>query len=75
MKVMTGTVVNGRIELPAEALGEGVRVMIVAAEVGETAHLTAAEEEELFQSAEQIRRGEYVDGAELVRDLRARHRH
>lgn len=75
MKVMTGTVVNGKIEIPSEILGEGVRVMIVAAEPGEMAHLTAAEEEELFQSAEQIRRGEYVDGDELVRDLRARHRH
>lgn len=72
MKVMTGTVVNGRIDIPSEILGEGARVMIVAADPGELVRLTPAEEEELFESAEQIRRGEYVDGDDLVRELRSR---
>lgn len=72
MKVMTGTVVNGRIEIPTEILSEGARVMIVAADSGELVRLTQAEEQELFESAEQIRRGEYVDGDDLVRELRSR---
>jgi hypothetical protein len=33
--------------------------------------LTPSEEEELLEAAEQIRRGEYVDGEELVRELRS----
>jgi hypothetical protein len=72
MKVMTGTVVNGKIEVPPEALGEGAQVMIVAAEPGGLVRLTPAEEDELLAAAEEIRRGEYVDGDDLVRDLRSR---
>ncbi|HEX5718656.1 MAG TPA: hypothetical protein VF179_21025 [Thermoanaerobaculia bacterium] len=72
MKVMTGTVVNGRIEVPPEALSEGARVMIVAAEPGGLVRLTPAEEEELLAASEEIRRGEYVDGDDLVRELRSR---
>ena len=72
MKVMTGTVVNGKIEVPPEALGEGARVMIVASEPGEMVRLTPAEEEELLAASEEIRRGEYVDGDDLVRELRSR---
>jgi len=72
MKVMTGTVVNGRIEVPPEALSEGSRVMIVAAEPGGLVRLTPAEEGELLAASEEIRRGEYVDGDDLVRELRSR---
>ena len=72
MKVMTGTVVNGKIEVPPEALSEGAKVMIVAAEPGGLVRLTPVEEGELLAASEEIRRGEYVDGDDLVRDLRSR---
>ena len=72
MKVMTGTVVNGKIEVPPEALGEGAKVMIVAAEPGGLVRLTQAEEEELLAASEEIRRGKYIDGDDLVRELRSR---
>ena len=34
MKVMSGTVVGGKVELPTQALAEGEHVMVVAPEAG-----------------------------------------
>lgn len=72
--MITGTVINGKIEVPAEALGEGTRVVVMAVEPAELVRLTPEDEQELLAAAEEIRRGEFVDGYDLLADLRSRRR-
>ena len=72
MKVATGTVIDGRVEIPAQFVPEGAHVMILAAEAGDPVKLSPAEEDELTEAMEQIDRGEYIDGQALLDDLRAR---
>lgn len=67
---MTGTVVHGRVQVP-DSVAEGARVMILAPEAEETVRLTAQEEDELFAAMEEIRRGEFIDGQDLVDEIRA----
>jgi hypothetical protein len=73
MKVISAVVVDGKVELPTEAVAEGAHVMILAPEAGEPIRLTPDEERELLESMEQIRRGDYIDGQDLLRELRSRH--
>jgi hypothetical protein len=72
MKLATGTVIDGRVEIPAEFVPEGAQVMILATEPGEPVRLSRAEEAELSEAMEQIDRGEYIDGQALLDDLRVR---
>ena len=68
MKVITGRVIGGKIEVETD-LREGTPVAILAAD--DTGfQLTAEEEEELVAAMEEIRNGKYVDGHELLRELR-----
>ncbi|HET8775223.1 MAG TPA: hypothetical protein VFP80_15590 [Thermoanaerobaculia bacterium] len=68
MKVITGRVTGGKIEVETD-LQEGTPVAIVA--VGDTGfHLTPEEEEELVLALQEIRNGDSVDGHELLRELR-----
>lgn len=70
MRIATATVRQGRVELPAEFVGEGEQVMIVAPDAGEPICLTPAEESEISEAVEQIRRGEFIDGETLLNELR-----
>jgi hypothetical protein len=72
MKVITGTVIDGRVEIPAEAVAEGAHVMVLAPESDEPIRLSPAEEQELLEAMEQIRRGEYMEGQDLLSELRSR---
>jgi len=72
MKVISGTVVNGKIDVPIDALAEGDRVTILAADSTEPIQLTPEQEDELVAAVEDIRRGKYVDGQDLVANLRRR---
>lgn len=72
MKVISGTVVNGKIDVPIDALAEGDRVAILAADSTEPFQLTPEQEDELVAAVEDIRRGQYVDGQDLVANLRRR---
>ena len=74
MRVITGTVVDGKIELPADTLAEGAHVTVLAPEAEEPVHLSAVEERELLEALEQIHGGEYVDGDDLLLELRSRYR-
>lgn len=73
MKVISAVVVDGKVELPAETVAEGAHVMILAPEPDEPIRLTSEEERELLDSMEQIRRGDYIDGQDFLRELRSRH--
>jgi hypothetical protein len=72
MKVISGTVVGGKIDVPIDAFAEGDRVAILAADSTEPVPLTPEQEDELVAAVEDIRRGRYVDGQDLVADLRRR---
>ncbi len=74
MKVITGKVVNGKVELPSGAVAEGSSVAVVATDESEPVVLTPADERELTEAIEAIARGEYVDGDELLERLKTRHR-
>jgi len=71
MKIATGTVIGGKIEVPEEFLAEGSRVMVLASEDTEPIRLSADQERDLSESMDEIRRGEFVDGHELLAELRA----
>ena len=72
MKVISGTVVDGKIDVPIDALAEGDRVAILAADSTEPIQLTPDQEDEMVAAVEDIRRGRYVDGQDFVGDLRRR---
>ncbi len=72
MKIFSGTVVGGKIEVPEDALTEGDQVAIVAAEPAQAIQLTPEQETELVVAVEDIRRGKYLDGQELLAELRKR---
>jgi hypothetical protein len=72
MKVVTGRVVQGKIELDSP-LEEGTAVAILAAgDAGFT--LTSEEEDELAEALASIRRGEYEDGRALLNELKGHRR-
>lgn len=72
MRVITGTVVGGKVELPLDQVAEGAHVMVLVSGPDEPIRLSPAEESELFEAMEEIRRGEYVDGDDLLNELRSR---
>ncbi len=74
MRIFTGKVIGGKIEVPSDAFPEGSDVTVVGPETEETFTLTAEEVAELKESLEQVRRGEYVDGDELLKELRSQAR-
>lgn len=73
MKVITGKVINGRVEIPPGEIPEGATVAVVTSDDSEPVELSAEEEQELTEGIEAIARGEYIDGDELVARLKARH--
>ena len=70
MRVTTGKVVGGRVVVEGEPLAEGATVTVMAPEDEQGFELGPKEEAELLAAMEQIRRGEVVDGDELIRELR-----
>jgi len=73
MKVITGKVVNGRVELPPGEIAEGATVAVVTSDDSEPIVLTPEQEQALTEAMEAIARGEFVDGDELLARLKARH--
>ena len=70
MKVLTAKVVNGKVEV-GDDLANGSTVAVISFDP-EGIRLTPDEEQELAESFAEIRAGNYVDGAALVAELRAR---
>lgn len=68
MKVITGRVVNGKIELETQ-LEEGTPVAVLAPDEAGF-RLTPEEEDELASALASIHRGEYVDGHALLAELK-----
>ena len=70
MKVMTGKVVDGKVDIPAD-LEEGSTVAILVPDEGGFT-LSPDEEQELAEAIAEIDRGEFVDGDALLAELRDR---
>lgn len=69
MKIITGTVLDGRIIVEGETLREGERVTILTREGDESFDVSAEEKRQLLESIGQADRGEFVDGEELLKEL------
>ena len=72
MRIITGKVVDGRVDLPPDALEEGASVTILAGDSDEPVVLSRDEERELTEAVEAIARGHYVDGDQLLARIRSR---
>lgn len=70
MRVTTGRVVNGKIEVPYDELAEGMVVTILTPEDGGAFTLGPEAEAALLASIEEADRGEVISGEELLRELR-----
>jgi hypothetical protein len=71
MKIMTARIVDGKIDVGDEQLQEGAAVAVLVSDRSDF-HLTPSEQYELETALGEIRRGEYTDGRELLRQLRGR---
>jgi len=69
MKLVTGKVVAGRIEIEGERLKEGSTVTVLAQEDDERFELTADQEAELARRIQSVESGQFVDGDELLTEL------
>jgi hypothetical protein len=70
MKILTGTVVDGRVEIPADVAAEGSQVTMLVADDEEGFELSPELESELVEAMAEADRGETVDGWELLRELK-----
>lgn len=71
MKVITGKVVNGRVELPPGEVPEGESVAVLASDGDAVVKLSPDDERELLDRIGAITRGEFVDGDEFFKNLKA----
>ncbi|MEP7011662.1 MAG: hypothetical protein ABJC13_15165 [Acidobacteriota bacterium] len=70
MRMTTGRVVQGRIEVPDEAWAEGTEVTILIPEEAETFTLNHEAEAALLAAIEDVDRGEFFTEAEMLHALR-----
>jgi len=69
MRVLTGRVIAGKVELGDE-IEDGTPVAILAPD-REGSQLTPAEEAELSEALAEIHRGDFEDGFALLREIKA----
>jgi hypothetical protein len=70
MRILSGTVVDGRIEVPEGTVEDGTTVTVIIPDGDTTFELTPEEVRELQSSIDQASRGEVVDGWQLLEQLR-----
>jgi len=70
MRIATGKVIGGKLELEGDSLEEGATVTVLVPESDETFELTTDELASLEDSLQQAARGQFVDAASLLRELR-----
>lgn len=72
MEMFTAKVVNGRLDVPEGSIPDGAEVIVLVPDDDESGFtLTEAERAELTEAIEQLRRGEGIDGWELLRELKS----
>ena len=70
MRLVTGTVVNGKIIVEGEPLPEGMVVTILAREAQETFEVPPELEAELRESISEADRGDTISADQLLQRLR-----
>lgn len=70
MLITTGKVNNGVIQIESKDLPDGTTVTLLAHEGDETFQLDVAQETELLAAIAEAERGELVDAAELLQQIR-----
>ncbi|HEX9940840.1 MAG TPA: hypothetical protein VGG03_02390 [Thermoanaerobaculia bacterium] len=70
MRVTTGKVVEGKIVVEGEPFEEGITVTILAPESDEAVQLSPEEEADLLEAMAEADAGDFVDGEEVLRELR-----
>ncbi|MEZ4282652.1 MAG: hypothetical protein R3F21_23900 [Myxococcota bacterium] len=70
MRIATGKIVQGRVEIEGDLPEEGTTVTILVPERDEGFELAPEELVELEAALGEIARGESIDGASLIRELR-----
>lgn len=71
MKIATGTVVSGRIEVEGDPFPEGSTVTILSYE-GDFFDLSPNEEEDLVSALAEADAGNLIDGEQFLQELRGR---
>jgi hypothetical protein len=69
MKLLSAKVVDGHLDLPEDALEDGVTVTILIPESSGGFDLTDDQRRELTQALAEADRGEGVDGWQLLQEL------
>lgn len=73
MVMTTGTVVDGKIVVPGEALREGIQVTVLVPEPSDDRfELGPSDEAALLESIREADAGELIDGDEVLRELGCR---
>jgi hypothetical protein len=72
MRVATGRVIDGRVELQEAELPEGAAVTVLLSEGDETFEADAATEQMLLESIAQCERGQTVPLTRVLEELRRR---
>lgn len=70
MKVLSARVVDGKLDLPDDALREGLTVTVLVPEDDQGFELTEEQKAFIQESLAQAGRGETIDGWRLLADLR-----
>ncbi len=70
VRIATGKVVQGKLELDGDSLEEGATVTVLVPEPDESFELTPDEEAALEASLKQAAQGQFVDTEALLRELR-----
>ncbi len=68
--MLTAKVVDGQLDVPKGLLEEGTTVTVLVPDGGDVFELSEEETAFLRESVAQIARGEWVDGDDLVKELR-----
>jgi hypothetical protein len=70
MRVTTGTIRKGKVELEEKDLPEGTTVTVLVPDAGDTFEVTPEEKAKLLAAIREVERGEVEDGWELLRSIR-----
>ena len=71
MRIASGKVVSGKVEVDGDPLEEGCRVTVLVRDDEETFELSAELESELLASIQEADSGAVVDGSTVLRQLRS----
>ncbi len=70
MKVVTGTVIGGKVVIEGAALAEGAKVTVLAQDEADSFKVSPEQEVELLAAITEADRGDFVSAEQLLDNLR-----